>query len=242
MKRIALFIPIAFASQMALAQTNEPTGLDAERNLAELGNSRNATMVRTYDNRYQGVRGTPFFNEDWAKATITTNNTIYENVDVKYNLYENELLYRKPDGKEFVLTNANVDGFVLRDGKSKQGHPFKKFPALAAEDAKLAQQFVLALHDGRKVQLVMVPQKLMVKANFKGPYSSGNKYDEFQDMQSYYLIGPEQAVQKVKLNKKSLLKALPDKQDQVEKYIATEGIDASTAAGWVKALAYYESL
>ena len=209
MSRLALLLPFAFASHLAVAQTDQPIGLDAERNLMELGSSTNATMVRTYDNRYEGIKGTPYFMEEWAKATIYANNTLFENVEVKYNVYDDEILYRNPKGKEYILKPFKIDSFVLQDGSTQQEYTFRKFPALAAEDAKLAQHFVLVLHEGKEVQLVMVPLKHLVKANYKGPYSAGNKFDELQDLQSYYLLGPDKAVRKLKLNKKSLLKALP---------------------------------
>lgn len=236
------FIPIAFAAHVGLAQSNAPTGLDAERNLVELGNSNNATMVRTYDNRYEGVKGSPFFLPEWAKARIAINNTFFDNVEAKYNVYNNELLYRNPKGEEYILMPSKVASFVLKDSQAKKEYLFKRYPALSAKDPQLARQYVVALYDGKQVQLVMVPQKRLVKATFKQPYSVSKNYDELQDEQYYYLLGPDNALTKVKLNKKSLLKALPQNQDKVEKYIAAERIDASDPGGWAKALAYYESL
>jgi hypothetical protein len=35
---------------------------------------------------------------------------------------------------------------------------------------------------------------------------------------------------------------LADKQSEVERYLKKENIDASTEKGWIKALAYYESI
>ncbi|GAB3531795.1 hypothetical protein GCM10027443_14660 [Pontibacter brevis] len=243
MTKFALLLPLALASQVAFAQSaSTPVGLDAERNLAELGNGMNATMVRTYDNRYEGVKGTPFFREDWNKATITNKNTVYRNVDVKYNVYENVLLYRSDDEKEFVLNPSKVDSFVLTDSKTKKGYTFKQVPALATQDVKLLSQFVVVLHEGEKVQLVMVPEKAFVKADFKGAYSSGKTYDELVDSQSFYLIGSDKTVNKVKLNKKSLLKALPDKKDKVQDYAASNNLNLNSGEGWAKALAYYETL
>lgn len=242
MNRFALLFPVAFASHLVLAQTDRPIGLDAERNLAELGNGKNATMVRTYDNRYEGMKGTPYFNAEWGKATLTAGKNLFHNVEVKYNAYDNHILFRNASGQEFILDPSKVDSFVLRDSKTKQEYRFKKLEELASQNPKLAQRFVLALYDGKGMQFVMVPQKNLVKASYKGAYNTGNKYDELQDEQSYYLLSSPSSVSKVKLNKKGLLKALPDHQGKVESYITAERIDASSEAGWVKALAYYESL
>lgn len=241
MNRFAILFPLAFATQVAFAQS-APTGLDAQGNLADLANGNSANLVRTYDNRYEGVKGTPFFIDDWRKATLTNNKTLYSNVDVKYNIYENNILYRSADGKEFILEPTKVDSFVLTDKNTKQEYDFRQVPALAAQDAKFVNQFVVILHEGKQSQLIMVPEKTLVKADFKGPYSSGKAYDELVDSQSFYFVGPDKKVTKVKLNKKNLLKALPDKQNKVQEYISSENLDLNSGAGWAKALAYYESL
>ncbi|MHA6247898.1 hypothetical protein ACXYMU_08195 [Pontibacter sp. CAU 1760] len=243
MKRIALLFPVIFVSQVAFGQTPTITGFDAQQNILELGDSPNATSVRLYDNRYEGVKGTPYFYEDWAEATITSKNTIYKDIQVKFNVVENELFYRNAAGKEFILKPQYVDNFTLKGQTVVQPVTFKKFEALAAEDLKLASTFVIPIYDGKQVQLVKLPQKLLVKANFEGPYKSGNTYDEFRDEQVYYLIGPGKGVSKVKLNKRALLKALPgNQQDKLENYIKARQLDVNAEAGWAKVLAYYESL
>ncbi len=245
MNRFALIIPALFFSQLAFSQVDQivsPVGVDAQQNLLELGNPPNSSMVRLFDNRYEGVKGSPFFNAEWVKATVSSNKTLYDNLEVKYNVNENEILYRNPDGKEFVLKPQHVDSFTLKDGKSITGVLFKKFPALASHDPKLANQFAVALYEGAQMQLVMVPQKNFIKANFEGAYNSGNAYDELRDDYNYFLIAPTQAVNKVKLTKRNFLKALPANQGKVEKYIESERLDMNTENGWIKALVYYESL
>lgn len=242
MNKLAILLPFAFVTQLAVAQSHVPVGLDAERNLAEIGSNNTGAMIRTYDNRYEGVKGTPFFNEEWRKATVTKGNKLFANMEVKYNVYENNILYRNTKGEEFVLEPHSIESFVLEDSKTKQEHLFRRLPELARQDASLANQFVLVLYDGKKFQLVMVPEKILVKADFKGGYSAGKKYDELKDTHTYYLLSPDKKPTKVKLNKKNLLKALPDKQDKVQVYVSSTKTDVSSGEGWAKALAYYESL
>lgn len=241
MNKLVLIFPFALAAQMTFAQGSTPIGLDAERNLQAL-RSQTGAMVQIYDNRYEGVKGTPFFNEEWSKTTITAGNTLFSNLDVKYDVLENKILYRDREGKDFVLQPYKVDSFVLTDNKTKQEYSFRKFPALAAQDELLAKRFSVVLYDGKQVQLVMVPEKHLAKADYKGAYNSGNKYDEFINLETFYFIGPGNKVSKTKLNKKNLLKVLPDKQDKVQEFISTNNLDLNTGAGWAKALAYYESL
>ncbi|WP_162053884.1 hypothetical protein [Pontibacter pamirensis] len=242
MNKLTLLLPFAFVAHLTIAQSNVPVGLDAERNLAEIGSNNTGAIIRTYDNRYEGVKGTPFFNEEWKKSTVTTGNKLIANMEIKYNAYENNILYRNTKGEQFVLEPNKIESFVIEDNKTMQEYIFRRLPSLAKLNPKFANQFVLMLHDGNSTQLVMVPEKKLIKADFKGGYNAGKKYDELVDAQTFYLIGPNNKVEKVKLNKKSLLKALPNKQEKVQEYVSLANIDLNTGEGWAKALTFYESL
>ena len=242
MKNLALILPIAFSAQIAFAQNNQPTGIDAERNLVELGNSGNPTLVRTYDNRYEGVKGTPYFFDEWNKATISASNKVFQNVEVRYNVYENNLQYRNSQGEAIIFEPFRVDSFSLKNSMTNQEYTFKKYPVLASQDVRLAGRFLAVLYEGEKTQLLMLPEKIFKKANYQGAYSTGNKYDELYDDNSFYFVGPDQKLSKIKLNKKNLLRALSNKQDAVQRYASSNNLDLNTSEGWAKVLAYYETL
>ncbi|PRY15668.1 hypothetical protein CLV24_102292 [Pontibacter ummariensis] len=243
MKKLLLLFPLALTTQIILAQSVPiPTGADAEQNLRDLGSGNKASPVRVFDTRYAGVKGSPYFKKEWGKASVTMNNMVYKDVEVKYNVYDNMVLYKNQKGEPYELSAALIERLELQDSLTHQNYLFKRYHALGTEDRNLGLKLVLALYDGPKVQLVKVPEKRFVKADFKGGYSSNRRFDEFQDREEIYLLGPGTGIEKVRLNKKNLLKALPDKKKQLEAFMDSENIDAGTAEGWAKVLAYYESL
>lgn len=197
-------------------------------------------MVITYDNRYEGVKGTPYFDAQWRKGTLTSKDKVFDQIEIKYNVYENKVLYRGSDGKEFYLLPHQVDSFTLTDNLTTR--IFKRPLEVHGLDMKLMNSFFAIVFEGHKTQLLLLPEKNFIKANFKGAYSSGKAYDELQNAQSFYFVDPKGQAQKIKLSKKSLLQALIDRKIQMEAYLKQENVDAGSEAGWVKALSYYETL
>ena len=45
--------------------------------------------------KYSGIRGTPFLMDKWIKGTVTTPVGVYQNLELKLNVYDNIILYNK---------------------------------------------------------------------------------------------------------------------------------------------------
>ncbi len=243
--KLALCTMLTFAAPVyfANAQTSTPSGLEAQRNLDDLASGKVHGHVRTYDNRYSGIKGSPFFLEGWGTATLVINSNLkYEKVALKYNVYDNNLLYKKADGTVMELNANSIDHFILQDSLGLKKYTFKRLPELAVLDKKAGERFNAVLHEGNKTKLLLSPAKSMLKADYKGGYSAGRTHDELLTENVYYLVKSDKSVAKVKLNKKSLLKALENEQQKVQAFMAKEKIDAGTEDGWLKTLLFYESL
>ncbi|GAB3202062.1 hypothetical protein ABID22_003711 [Pontibacter aydingkolensis] len=230
MKRLLFLIPCAFASQVLFAQ---------QASLHDI----NGKAVQAFDSRYTGIKGTPYFLPGWSKANLViSSKTIFENLDVKYNVIDNNLLYRTDKGEEKVISANQVNSFVLKDSTSAQRFVFKKLENVTGIDPKFAPQFCVMLHEGNSSQLVLMPVKRFIKADFTGAYSAERTSDEIVNEYVYYFINKNKKAEKVKLNKKSLLSVVNDKQNEVKAYIDKQKLDTSTEKGWLKALSYYETL
>lgn len=243
MKKLTLVGLLIFVAPLTMAQTI-PIGAAAQQNLKDLGDAKNMSgMVMTYDQRYEGVKGSPFFLNKWGKATIhTSDNVIFDNVPLKYNVYENIVQFQKGTGNTYLLPPDKIDYFVLRDTLGAKSYIFKKIPELSGLRSGLGDRFAVVLHEGEKSRMVLLPEKSLLKANFKGGYSAGRTFDELVSEDSYFLIKQRQDPQKIKLSKRNLLKALQDKQQQILDFIGKQNIDANTEEGWVQTLAFYDSL
>jgi hypothetical protein len=235
-----LYVMLVLVAQTALGQQSVKSTVGiAQQNLEDLGRSNNLGMVWSYDDRYEGVKGSPYYSEEWCEATIGYNNKVVDKIVAKYNVYENVIIYRNSEGKIFKLEPNNINSFTLKDSLTQRMLTFKKADNLQAMPAN---RFVLQVYDGKRVQLILLPEKIKFKADYKASYSSGRKFDEIKDVKTYYFISGLGPHQKVKLTKKSLLQLLADKKNIIEPYLQKENIDAGSEEGWIKVLAYYETL
>ena len=64
-------ILLALITSYCAAQTvTPPEGYEARENLRELGSVSGTGSVQTFDNRYEGTKGTPYVFEAWAPGEI----------------------------------------------------------------------------------------------------------------------------------------------------------------------------
>ena len=86
-----------------------PSSFDIKTNLDNIFNPAYGGILREYDNAYEGVKGYPFLFEEWHNGTITLNdNSIVENIELIYDIYKNNLYYKKSDKNNSFIINLNV--------------------------------------------------------------------------------------------------------------------------------------
>jgi len=224
-----------------MAQTSKVINEQSQQNLDELATLNSQGVVNTFDNRYEGVRGTPFLNEKWKSANIKLQDKVIQNLMVKYNVYANNLLYKNADALLIIDLNK-IDSFVLTDSLTQVSQKFRRVSSMAHINSRINNKFAAVLFDGNNSKLLNIPVKEFRKANYKGAYSNGETYDVFRDDNFIYFVDREGKPEKVKFNKRNLMNLLKDKKNEIEKFIADERINPDTEAGWIKTLAYYDKL
>ncbi|GAA4380046.1 hypothetical protein [Hymenobacter koreensis] len=188
--------------------TANASGLAATENINSI--TRGA-MAFAYDDRYEGVRGTPYVMRMWLPADITLNSNVrIPSVRLKYDALRNHILARpdntRPDS--VLLNPASVKSFAFQDALvPNQRRLFRRFDEAQSPSEK--QAFVEVLYEGQ-YSLLKHYRKEYRKANFKGAYSDNRTYDEVIDRTVYYLRRPNGTIAEVKLNEKSFAAAAPE--------------------------------
>jgi hypothetical protein len=217
---------------------NKPTGYEAEQNMATVGTNNSSTVVRSFDNRYQGMRGSPYLLSNWTPADITyANNKTATDVLVKYDVYSNQLVMRRPQGDSVVIISP-VSGFLLKDVSSGKNRVFSRFNDAKTDDPSLKEELLEVLYEGKTALLIRY-DKTIQKASYQGAYSANRPYDELQDEKNYYLRKPDQTFVKTKLNKKQLLDHLTATA-ALKKWVDTEKLDLKKEADVVRLLKEWE--
>lgn len=234
-----ILILLGLASVTCVAQTiPDPTGYEAKENLRELGSLSGTGSVQTFDNRYEGTKGTPYVYESWFPGEIFVKSKKKVVVrELNYNCYDNELAYLDPSTKAVMLINRyTVDFFYFLDGNDT----LLFVPIEPENDGESI--FARVLYNGESMVYKRY-EKEFVKANYEGGYSADRKYDEFADKSSlYFSKHDDKHFYKVRKSKKQILEAFPDAKDDISGFIKAEKLNLKSEEDVVKLLKYYDSL
>jgi hypothetical protein len=232
-----LICALLFTSTHVSAQAVS-SGLDAQSNVEALGTDNLNGMVRKFDSRYEGIRGTPYLVNYWNNGTIVLKNgKSFNNVPVKIDLYGYEVISKRANGDSIIVKAGSIDKVILTDALTAQPHTFRKW-----QDLDIAKPgYADILHEG-KYMLMADRKKILLKANYEGAYSANRPYDEFRDELNFYVKRPGQNPEKIKLSRKAVLEVFPDRQQELKAFISKEQIDFREVSQVVKIFQYYDSI
>ncbi len=235
-KIIPLLVIMLFITYLSFSQET-PAKTYSENDIQMFVSGR-PSVITNMDALYEGVHGTPYFSEKWLIGDIyLTDNSQIKQVSLRYNIYKDELEYmNKTSGKSFIIQRNKIKGFLLQAEDS-----IRTFESIKFKAGKPEENFTEVLYGGN-INLLLQYKKIFTPANYKGAYSTGNKYDEYKDDQEYYLINSKGEVSKIKLSKKSITSALEEKEAEIQQYISSHSIDFSKLKDVLQLLTYvYQS-
>ncbi len=238
MKTLIITFGLLIAVSSAAQNVTAPEGYEAKENLRELGSTDGTGTVQTFDNRYEGVKGTPYVFEQFRQGEVFLKSKKKVVIkELNYNCMENEIVYLDPATKVTRLMNRfKVDLFMLHDGTEM----ISFVPVKLEEDAETI--FAQVLYN--KGSLVYkVYEKEWVKANYEGGYSADRKYDEFVDKYSlYFMKEGDKVLYKAKKSKKQMIAAFPEQENEISSFIKSNKLDLKNDESLIKLLEYYDSL
>jgi hypothetical protein len=216
-------------------------GVDAQQNLNALAGA-GSNMVRLFDSRYEGIRGNPFVLPYWCSTEIVfKDGRRFKEVPLKYDVYQNQIVIKRPQGDSVILNPAPISHFTLQDVVTGKAYLFKKIPLPPSDQGRLNNRFLQVIQEGN-TSLVVSRGKSIVKADYKGAYNSGRAYDELIDDTHYYLLHPDGSMVGIRLNRKSVLEGFARHQAEIKAYAQQENIDFKDEKAVGKLVAYANTL
>ncbi|RSK44916.1 hypothetical protein [Hymenobacter rigui] len=201
-----LLAATAQAQQTPIGQV----GAAAQANLDALTNG-SATVVPR--GGAYGTIGTPYLDKRWLPGRLQmTNGVPMAPVPLKYDVLNHRLMMRPFNRRDsLLLDDRKLASFQLEEpainANGLRLRTFRRF--VEAPEAALRSEYVEVLHSG-KYSLLKRHIKLLHKANYQGPYNSGEQYDQIEDKSNYFLLRPDAKLIPVKLNLKALQAAAPE--------------------------------
>lgn len=175
---------------------------------------------RNYDVGYSGVKGSHLLFDEWPKGTaVLKDGSEVEGVFLNYDLLRNVLLMKKSSAEAILsLPPEKVQKFGIKNGE--QWEEWHNLPSSAFE-TEPEGSYLYGLVITENQQFIKRVSKRFVKADYKGPLSTGETYDEFVASTDYFLKNEQGKYVQVKLNQKSILGVLGGRKDKkvVKKYI-----------------------
>lgn len=234
-----LIIFIALIS--TTAYTQDVTGSDAEENLSKIGGTDvSIGVVRKFDNRYEGVKGSPFYYDKWHTGIIELgNDKNIEGIQLKYNVYEDELLLNKPGEGSFYLQKSDIKSFKLIAGENGKEISFLKFKHPKKDDKNA---FYRVIFNGEIILLEYI-KVVFEKADYEGGYSNDKRYDEFKKYPSiYYFNATDDQPLKLKSTSKGISSIFPSHNGEMKNYILENKFDYKNEHNLIQIMEYYQKI
>ena len=214
MKKLrTIFIFFLLIPTLLFSQTTGQGGImNSDQNFISPGNgiaNIGGTSVPTDKNLYEGVKGRPMIFKEFVKGFVFTKDTVnsLENYTYNFDAFRHELHIRYPNGKVKIPYNNQIIGFqLLENGKA---HNFKKIKVAGENDRK----FYEIIAETPQYSLVKLWQRNFVRANpvERGLYQTGQRHDEFQEIEKYFFKVNESAyIELKKLSKSNFIQLLPN--------------------------------
>lgn len=175
--------------------------------------------VMTYDNRYEGVKGTYTFLDEFMPGTVELKKGKFTNVLINYDAYNDNLLAKNDKINDVVQMRKDlVINFVLKNASGKEF-------AFTKQSINGTPTFLLNLVRDT-ISLFCRISKTIKKADIGGAYNtSENRKDEFVTTSTFYFAKGNDDLQEIQKNKKGILNAFPEFKDQLSTYLKQNKID-----------------
>ncbi len=166
------------------------------------------------------AQGSPYLNPDWGKATVYyTNGKAFNEVEIQYNLLNNELYFRKAE--EIFLFTDTVKSFDLMYtiGEKIKNERFQSgYPPI---DNQKESHFYQVLATGPKLQLL---KYRYVKRNESYHYSEGKKINYFEYEDLYLFDVQSSKIVRIKKGDSHIPELLPALEQQMNTIIKSQGL------------------
>lgn len=183
--------------------------------------------------KYAEIRGTPFFMDKWIRGSVITTRGIYENLELKFNLYDNAVFFNKQD-EAFELQDDIVSFTLML--KPDRPESYIHFQKGIVGPGIMGSQYVQVLEKGAtslyRLHLKHVSEMSEVNAGIVKTFTNGTKY----------YTEKNKLVTLLKTDRESVLALLADKAEQLNSFISANKISFKKEEDLIKVFKYYNSL
>ena len=186
---------------------------------------------KVWRNLYTNVKGHQFlFSKSYLPGSLTINGKTYKNLNINFDIYNDEITTPKNDGTILQVNKEMVDSFTLV-------YEFKtySFRNTQADSLPVIKGYVNVLYMGKSALYVKYKKELDILA-------VDDKYDLFYQTHKIYLVKGTAFFQVS--NKSDLLKAFPEEKTLLKAYMKKNRVKISRKMpeSFIPVIRYYDSI
>jgi len=218
--RCLIGIVLSWGMMIGGIQAQELSGVEMQQTLNALGAPPSPTsnnVVRTFDNRFKGVRGTPFLLPDWTSGKIIEDvDDTVKNVKLHYDVVEQDLWVENNMGYRLIINKDKIKGFIISDESSD-----RIFITHADPDNSDKSTIFMEVLEKGVATLLCKRRKYYVPADRTSSAYNHHPYDEYREGKTaYYLsLAGDSTLHKIAPRKGKILKTLGEHTQELKQYI-----------------------
>ena len=195
---------------------------------------------RKYEAVYDNVEGSPFLWDQWASGELRTlKDEYFQEVKMKANLYEGQLLHKNNFTKDSSSINLELI-WEFSIPVEDSTYIFVRYRS-PEKDPKPLDHFYIELSEGPTVLLAQPIVQLQKSSRSSIVNSTGKLNDRFVIRTRYYLANPEGTVFSL-ANKKSRSQAFGDHYGEVQKFQKSHHLQWDQPQDLAQIVAHYHQL
>ena len=200
---LALMLPVNGQDKKGIK-----VGMTSEQNLQALTNPSLYSTTTGFDERYQGVKGSPRLLDTLLLSTVLLKDGEgYYEVNTDIDVVRNTMLFILPaSGDLLEVASAWIEELTYH---TKAGDKvFRTTEGLKFDRELKGTRFYQVLSESPHL-FIKIQDRKFLEANYTGLYSPDKRYDEYVPDDKYFIMGSDSVLYKVQLNRKSLIKVFP---------------------------------
>ena len=200
---LALILPVNGQDKKGIK-----VGMTSEQNLQALTNPSLYSTTTGFDERYQGVKGSPRLLDTLLPSTVLLKDGEgYYEVTTDIDVVRNTMLFILPaSGDLLEVASSFIEELTYH---TRYGDLlFRTTEGLKFDREMKGTRFYQVLSEGPHM-FIKIPDRKFLEANYTGLYSPDKRYDEYVPDDKYFIMGGDSVLYRVQLTRKSLSKVFP---------------------------------
>jgi hypothetical protein len=229
MKKELLFI-LAFLVVLILPVNGQDkkgikVGMTSEQNLQALTNPSLYSTTTGFDERYQGVKGSPRLLDTLLPSTVLLRDGLgYYEVNTDIDVVRNTMLFILPaSGDLLEVASSLIEELTYHTGAGDM--LYRTTEGLRFDRELKGTRFCQVLSESPHL-FIKIPDRKFLEANYTGLYSPDKRYDEYVPDDKYFIMGSDSVLYRVQLSRKSLSKLFPSQAKMINSNFSEKsGVD-----------------